>query len=145
MCQDSWDTILWLGVDSGLGSENDVRGTLGRVQYRSMSALAYFIPVHLLCAGLLVPVYLAVLVRCFVIADAEIPKKPVRKPDRNRLPDPDDPKLIVISVLGKRQSEEQNVLSIRQRVGMALSSIYFTLFSIMLVVVSEVEDIYVYS
>ncbi len=127
---------MWLGVDSAFGSANDGRGTLGRVQYRSLSALAYFIPVHILCAGLLVPVYLAVLVRCFIIADAEVPKKPVRKLVRARLPDPDDPKLIVNSVLGRKQSEPQDMQSIRQRLRMALSSIYFTIFSVVLVVVS---------
>ena len=129
---------MWLGVDSGFGSESDARGTLGRVQYRSMSAIAYFIPVHLLCAGLLVPVYLAVLVRCFIIADAEVPKKPVRKPVRRRLPDPDDPKLIVNSVLGKKDINPQDYVSIRQRVRTALGSIYFMLFSIMLVLVSSI-------
>jgi hypothetical protein len=134
--QDSWDEILWLGVDSGFGSANDARGTLGRVQYRNMAALAYFVPVHILCAGLLVPVYLAVLVRCFIIADAEVPKKPVRKPVRGRLPDPDDPKLIVNSVLGGKQKEQPDMLLFRERLRMALSSIYFMLSSVVLVVVS---------
>ncbi len=127
---------MWLGVDSGYGSANNERGTLGRVQYRSMSAIAYFIPVHLLCAGLLVPVYLAVLVRCFIIADADVSKKPVPKLVRARLPDPDDPKLVINSVLGKKQSEPQATQSIRQRLRTVLGSINFTLSSILLVVVS---------
>jgi hypothetical protein len=133
--QDSWDNILWLGVDSGFGATEDDRGTLGRVQYRSMSALAFFIPVHLLCAGLLVPVYLAVLFRCFVIADADVAKKTVRKLLRRRLPDPDDPKLILNSVLGGKKILSKDILSFRQRLRMALDSIYFMLASIMLVVV----------
>jgi hypothetical protein len=128
---------LWLGVDSGLGSTNDMKGKLGLIQYRNMSALAYFIPVHILCAGLLVPVYLAVLVRCFIIADAEVPKKPVRKLVRARLPDPDDPKLIMNHLLGNKQGEPQDTLLFRQHLRIALSSIYFKLSSIVLVVVRK--------
>jgi hypothetical protein len=130
--QDSWDDVLWSAVDSGMGAGPTDKGFLGRVQHRSESALAFFIPVQLFCAGLLVPVYLAVLVRCFIIADAEIPFPAILKPTRKQLPDPDDPALIISFSLAKEGAGKQ---SLREVFKHALGSVYFTLLSVTLVAV----------
>ena len=133
---------MWTGVDSGMGAGPTAEGYLGRVQYRSESALAYFVPVQLFCAGLLVPVYLAVLVRCFIIADAEVPQAIVKKPTRKMLPNPDDPALVVSLSLGKAKSKRKQSgnsefqPSVRERFKDALGSVYFTFASILLVAVS---------
>ena len=137
--QDSWDDILWAGVDSGMGAGPTDQGFLGRVQYRSESALAYFLPVQLFCAGLLVPVYLAVLVRCFIIADAEIPQPAVNKPVRKRLPDPDDPALVVTFSFGKGGGRATERPTIREALKNVLGSVYFTMVSVVLVVVSAFQ------
>ena len=117
-----------------MGAGPTDRGFLGRVQYRSESALAFFIPVQLFCAGLLVPVYLAVLVRCFIIADAEIPQPSVLKPTRKLLPDPDDPALVISFSVVKKGVEGQRQ-TVRGAFKEALGSVYFTLLSVTLVVV----------
>jgi hypothetical protein len=134
---------MWTGVDSGMGAGHTAQGYLGRVQYRSESALAYFVPVQLFCAGLLVPVYLAVLVRCFIIADAEVPQAVVKKPVRRMLPNPDDPALVVTLSLGRansksnRSGDPESQPSVRERFKDALGSVYFTFASVLLVVVSQ--------
>ena len=136
---------MWTGVDSGMGAGPTAQGFLGRVQYRNEAALAYFLPVQLFCAGLLVPIYLAILVRCFIIADAEVPLSVVHKPTRKRLPNPDDPALVVTLSIGtaksKRRLAADSPLSIRQRLKQALESVYYTLGTVVLVAVSQMSTL----
>ena len=128
------------GIDSNLIAVEDPRGNLGFVQRRSEVSYVFFIPVHLLCASLLVPVYLAILVRCFVIADAGVPQHSIRKPSRRKLPDPDDPNLVIaLPTKGGKKSDTSNVikLTFRQRLRLFVSGLYFSLGSVVMVLVSS--------